>query len=323
MKTHIDLFSGIGGFALAAQWAGFTTIAFSEIDPYANQILKKHWPATPNLGDIRNITAASVADAAKRKSGQSEAGDGWESAGGRSQEIRLDLLTGGFPCQPFSLAGKRGGAADNRHLWPEMLRVIKECRPRWVLGENVPGIIGMELDACLSALEGAGYETGTLIIPACAVDAPHRRDRVWIVAHREKPGLEGADTTRQTCADGRTAKCGSCESVAHCESDGREQGKPHTGGEPSRDGTGPEHRFGDRSEALADASCELRDRCKPNSAGGDEFANVCCRNGIAGWPPEPQICRMANGVPRRVDRLKCLGNAIVPQVAYQLLKLMK
>jgi DNA (cytosine-5)-methyltransferase 1 len=152
--THLDLFSGIGGFAIAAQNAGFETIGFSEIEPYACAVLNKHWPNVKNHGDIKSING-----------------------------IKADLVTGGFPCQPYSVAGKRKGAADDRALWPEMLRVIAEARPAWIVGENVAGIINMELDRVLSDLEALGYATWPLVIPACATDARHRRDRVWIVAH--------------------------------------------------------------------------------------------------------------------------------------------
>lgn len=154
MKTHLDLFSGIGGFALAAQWNGLETIGFSEIEPYACKVLARRWPTVPNFGDIRAFGGTPC-----------------------------DLITGGFPCQPFSCAGKRAGKADDRHLWPHMLRVIAASRPTWVLGENVPGIIGMELDQVLSDLEGLGYATWPVVIPACAVDAPHQRKRVWILAY--------------------------------------------------------------------------------------------------------------------------------------------
>jgi len=175
--THLDLFSGIGGFALAAGRAGFRTIGFSEIDGYASAVLRKHWPGVPNFGDIRNVRG-----------------------------VRADLVTGGFPCQPFSVAGKRRGAGDDRALWPEMLRVIAEVRPGWVLAENVPGIISMELDRVLSDLEGIGYATGTLVVPACALDARHRRERVWIVGHRDGGGREGARLSIRRKGQGATGK---------------------------------------------------------------------------------------------------------------------
>ena len=155
--TFGSLFSGIGGFDLGLERSGMVCKWQSEIDPFCNKVLDKHWPNVKRYGDIKGI-------------------------GGHNLES-VDLICGGFPCQPFSIAGKRRGTEDDRYLWPEMLRVISEVKPSWVIGENVPGIIHMELDKVLSDLEGQGYETQTFIIPACGVDAPHRRDRVWIVGY--------------------------------------------------------------------------------------------------------------------------------------------
>jgi DNA (cytosine-5)-methyltransferase 1 len=163
--THLDLFSGIGGFALAAGWAGFETVGFCDNEPYAQAVLKKHWPNVPIHGDIKTL-------------------DGTAYRG-------VTLLTGGFPCQPFSNAGKRRGKDDDRYLWPQMLRVIQEARPDWIVGENVVGIIGLALDQVCSDLEAEGYEVEPIIIPACGVDAPHRRNRVWIIAG----GGDVADST--------------------------------------------------------------------------------------------------------------------------------
>ena len=189
--THLDLFSGIGGFAIAAQACGYTTIGFCEREPYAQQILKERFGAV-------------LADAGSGRQSEREhlLPDGRKSKGrdlNRCHPPRLhpdiftlngadyagvDLLTGGFPCQPFSVAGKRIGKADDRAIWPEMLRVIREAKPTWIIGENVSGIVTMELDNILSDLEGIGYAAWPLVIPACAVDARHRRDRVWIIARR-------------------------------------------------------------------------------------------------------------------------------------------
>jgi len=155
-KTHLDLFSGIGGFALAARWNGYRTVGFCDNEPYAQAVLKKHWPDVPCHKDIREVR------------GELYAG--------------VTLLTGGFPCQPFSVAGKQRGKDDNRYLWPEMLRVIQEAKPTWIIGENVAGIVNLALDQVCSDLEACGYEVEPIIIPACGVDAPHRRNRVWIVA---------------------------------------------------------------------------------------------------------------------------------------------
>ena len=160
---HLDLFSGIGGFALAARWVGWETVGFCEIDPYCQQVLRKHWPDVPIYDDVRELTGETVG--------------------------HVDIITGGYPCQPFSVAGKRRGEADDRHLWPEFARLIRELRPRWVVGENVAGHINMGLDDVLSDLEGLGYTWEAFVIPACAVNAPHRRDRVWFVADSLGTGI--------------------------------------------------------------------------------------------------------------------------------------
>ena len=164
--THLSLFSGIGGLDLAAEWAGFTSVGQCEWADYPTAILEKHWPAVPRWRDIRTLTKESF----------------YERTGLRT----VDVISGGFPCQPFSVAGQRRGKEDDRYLWPEMLRVISEIRPTWVIGENVAGIVSMELDTVLSDLEALGYACQALIIPACGVNAPHRRYRVAIVAHDDR-----------------------------------------------------------------------------------------------------------------------------------------
>jgi DNA (cytosine-5)-methyltransferase 1 len=156
----LDLFSGIGGFALAAKWIWQEDLeikAFCEIDKYCQKVLQKNFPGVPIYDDIKKLKGKEIGT--------------------------VKLVTGGFPCQPFSIAGKRKGKEDDRYLWPEMFRVIQETRPNWVVAENVTGIINMELDKTLSDLESENYETETFIIPACATDAPHRRDRIWIIAN--------------------------------------------------------------------------------------------------------------------------------------------
>ena len=172
--THLDLFSGIGGFALAAQWNGFRTVAFCEKEPYAQQVLRERFRGVPIHADICTLNGADYRGVA--------------------------LVTGGFPCQPFSVAGKRRGKEDDRHLWPEMLRVIAQARPAWVVGENVAGIINMELDSVLSDLESEGYAARPFVIPACGVDAKHRRNRVWIVAksNAERCGRRAHDQGQET-----------------------------------------------------------------------------------------------------------------------------
>ncbi len=158
--TVLDLFSGIGGFSLAFEAEGFETIGFAEIEEYATKVLKERWPNVPNYGDVRNVTA--------------------------ELNISPDVVTGGFPCQPFSLAGKRGGDADERYLWPECVRVMRELRPRFALFENVTGLLnvdgGRTYNRVLSDLAAVGYHALWNCVPACAVGAPIERDRIWIVA---------------------------------------------------------------------------------------------------------------------------------------------
>lgn len=165
---HLDLFSGIGGFALAAEtvWEGeYENVGFCDNEPFSQAVLKKHWPESKIYGDIKQFIEPPPAD----------------------------LITGGFPCQPFSLAGKRRGKEDDRHLWPEMFRVIRQSAPKWIVAENVSGLLtwngGMVLDEVFADLESEGYEVWPLVLPAASVGAPHRRERVWVVAHSNK----GAD----------------------------------------------------------------------------------------------------------------------------------
>lgn len=284
--THIDLFSGIGGFALAAHWAGFKTEVFCERDEFCQKVLNKHWPAVPVISDIRDF-------------------DGSDYRG-------ADLLTGGFPCQPFSTAGKRQGEADDRFLWPEMLRVISEARPTWIVGENVSGIISMALDGVLADLENEGYSTQSFVIPACGVNAPHRRDRCWILAtHSERSSSAQQERQYQRA-----------ENLNGSQSNGLESG-----------------------DVMAHASRLMRDGSGDSGARwGDEYPERGCGNGTEGrkfiarlgdlahglpgrmaghFDAEPAIPRVAKGIPQRAAKLKALGNAIVPQVAYEILTMIK
>lgn len=327
--THLSLFSGIGGLDLAAERAGFRTVGQCEFADYPYKVLCRHWPDVPKWRDICALNG----------------GDFYDRTGLRT----VDVLSGGFPCQPFSVAGKRRGTEDDRYLWPEMLRVVQELRPAWVVGENVAGIINMALDKVLSDLEAQDYETRAFIIPACGVDAPHRRDRVAIVAwHNDgKPNGREPLIAIPREDEGKNAKpCGVCYDVAHPEGEGigglsvqcREsrqadtdafwrckivansdqpgiQGRQALGNVEIQRENIVEHalRCGECSHVRDPASTRFQNR----TAGeifqpGEEQKPE--RSGW--WPIEPNVGRVAHGVPHRVDRLRCLGNAVVPLQFY-------
>lgn len=301
--THLDLFSGIGGFAIAAGWAGFRTVGFCEIEPYAQAILKERFGAVADAdqGRIRR-------ERASRQEGHAELCcerptlhtdirqlDGRRYAG-------VDLLTGGFPCQPFSVAGKRRGAADDRHLWPEMLRVIGGARPRWIIGENVPGIVKMELDGVLTDLESIGYTVWPVIVPACAVAAYHRRDRVWVVGHTKKrterprlrEGEQGRERRRRLGAPSRH--------VANADHSGRIV--QQEGGQQDK-----RRRAGDQSRHAANAD-------EPGSQGHGRLRQRAdqCAFGLCSWPIEGDwfaqsgMGGTSDGLSTWVDRIEGLSN---------------
>jgi DNA (cytosine-5)-methyltransferase 1 len=265
----LDLFSGIGGFSIGLEEAGFETAAFCEIEDYPRAVIRKHWPDTPIYRDVRQLTGEQL----------------------RADGIVPDLLCGGYPCQPFSVAGRQRGEEDPRHLWPEVHRLIRELRPRWVVCENVSGHIKLGLDEVLSTLEAEGYTCWPFIIPACSVDAPHKRDRVWIVAHADSSS--DRRTSRQyEEADGKVSQRDNgrffdqsgevCAAMADSDSD-----------RPQRSGAEQVYGVGDLSRQSGGGGTDLR----------------------GGWPVEPNVGRVVDGLPRRSHRIKALGNAIVPQIA--------
>ena len=283
--THLDLFSGIGGFALAADrvWPDIQHV-FCEIDPFCQEILKKHWPQSYIYEDIRTLTNATDAGAEGVR---------------RERQDEVFLLTGGFPCQPFSHAGKRKGTSDDRHLWPEMRRVIQEFTPRYVVAENVRGLLsiegGMVFEQVCLDLEALGYEVQPFIIPACAVNAPHRRDRIWIVANAEHKPARNAE---RAGADERssTRVAGSSQNVANAKSGWERSSKP----------------TGDRS--------------------GESEEKTGNRDWLEPWPQvATRLCRLDDGLSEGVSRprgwrnaaLKAYGNAIVPQVAIEIFQALK
>lgn len=317
---HLDLFSGIGGFALAAQWVwgdDHEVVAFCEKDEYCRQVLAKHWPDVPIVEDIRDVKATTHAHGDSEsivpihdKEGSWELGE------------RIDIVTGGFPCQPFSQAGKRDGRSDDRHLWPEMLRVIRLFTPRWVIAENVRGILsiedGMVFEQVCLDLENSGYEVQPFVIPSVAVDAHHRRDRVWFVAHTERTGAGGKS---EDVSDSGCERIQQRRQLTNAE-----EGNPGSRGmveDGVQEGCRPEREDMADTEDVSNGDksrLEKRQRKDSGTAGSIGRAQL---SGVSRWIPEPGVGRVANGVPRRVDRLRGLGNAIVPQVAEKIMITMK
>ena len=288
----ISLFAGIGGFDLGLERAGMQCVGQVEYNPFCLRVLAHHWPEVKRIGDIRNVNGTEFGT--------------------------VDLVCGGFPCQPFSTAGKRRGKEDDRYLWPEMLRVIKAYRPAWVLGENVTGIVNMALDTVLSDLEAQEYKCEAFIIPACAVDAKHERKRVWIIARRRSPDVDDSQSGRRgilhTENIGPTsgeinASCHASEVMAHGNGSGcGERRRP----EPVQ----PEQHSAQCSgQNVPYAVNDGHNRTEGNATeqGRDESNDRIFERGNT-WEPEPGVGRVAHGIPGRVDRLRGLGNAVVPQV---------
>ena len=264
---HVDLCSGIGGFALGFEWAGLSTpVLFCDIEPWCRSVLRKHWPHVPIHSDVKEL-----ANDAERLIPD------------------CDILTAGYPCQPFSVAGKREGEKDDRHIWPYIRQIVAHKRPTWTVFENVYGHISMGLDQVLLDLEAEGYTTRTFVVPAAGVDAPHRRDRVWIVGYTENNGCDrGSEGVGR---EGTESQQDELQLEIWSELSG-----------PSQD------------VAYADSK-GLQRQWKESCGTSKKQHNISntCR-----WETEPDVGRVANGVPKRVDRLKGLGNAIVPQIAQQI-----
>jgi DNA (cytosine-5)-methyltransferase 1 len=286
-----SLFSGIGGLDLGLERAGMNVIWQSEIDPYASRVLKKHWPEVPNYGDIKTINWGDI--------------------------VRPDVICGGYPCQPFSTAGKRKGTDDPRHLWPWVRQAISELRPRYAILENVRGHLSLGGLSVIGELASIGYDTEWRIVSAASVGANHRRDRIVIVAYPQSEPSNGVHNhsrdSQQSQSPAKLRNSGGTQTMADTNSQWRHE------------------------------QCE-REICKPNIRGccqnvANSESTGCNRNRLPvrqktthpvfasggshtrwhkitkNWEIEPNVGRVAYGVPSRVDRLRGLGNAVVPQVA--------
>jgi DNA (cytosine-5)-methyltransferase 1 len=330
----LDLCSGIGGFSLGLEaTGGFETIAFCEFDPFCQKVLNKHWPEVPIYNDLKEISKDE-------------------------ETIRNipehDLICGGIPCQPFSLAGKQKGKEDDRHLWPFMFKIIEQKKPTWVIVENVGGFVNVALDDVCLDLEAEGYATQSFIIPACGVEAPHRRDRIWIIGKRD---VVDSDSTRTGHRHGEVQKENGevQQRNDHAESNHasekqdvvdskRNEHNREIGGRFEEEGGNEEQERKENSTArkssgtsevwlsdnryegsedVADSNSERLQGAKQHGTSTKEYKTS---NSItesfkvdgSQWTVEPRVGRVANGVPNRVDRLKSLGNAIVPQIIYHI-----
>jgi site-specific DNA-cytosine methylase len=275
-KTHVDLFSGIGGFALAARVCGIRTIQFCEYDARCREFLAKAWPGVPCHTDVREFHWG-VADTGCVGSGQDESGRGQE---GRNVDRRTGpvyLLTAGVPCQPASRAGKQRGTADDRWLWPEAVRVISEVRPTWALLENPPGLGDVGLAGVLADVENEGYETRVFSIPACAIGAPHRRERYWIVCrHVADTGHERGRGWPESGTAGQSAVADVRTDMEHAQSAGS-QGHLQTGIADNGDEQGK--RASELTEAARDLAYspvrgQRTDVGTPGSAGHTDLGNA-------------------------------------------------
>jgi DNA (cytosine-5)-methyltransferase 1 len=327
MMAHVDLCSGIGGFALGFEWAGLSKpVLFCDIEPWSRKILAKHWPDVPIAEDVKELASDP-----------------------RRLVPDCDILTAGYPCQPFSVAGKQRGEEDDRHIWPQIFTIVRAKRPNWCVFENVPGHINLGLNQVLSDLEDkAGYAVQTFVVPACAVNAPHRRDRLWIIAHANSQGEPDGTINEQRM-------------VGNTSDDRRNWGATQAGRERAQDFTkqsqsGVRGKSGTSSQNVADTDSSRQQQSHKEMAGrsseqfdsgsfqsredvADTSSGQCKRgsqkqiygqrnlseqprrggeDAHRGWAVEPPVGRVAYGIPGRVDRLKGLGNAIVPQIAMQI-----
>jgi DNA (cytosine-5)-methyltransferase 1 len=297
-----SLFSGIGGIDLGLERAGHRVLWQSEIDNYACRVLKKHWPEIPNLGDVKKINWSEVPN--------------------------VDIIAGGYPCQPFSTAGKRKGKEDPRHLWPYVLDAIRTIRPRYALMENVRGHLTLGFGDVLADLAGCGYSAEWQIISAASVGAPHRRDRLFFVAY---PDGERSHRTEVNSTEGRQSAlvdvAGRGEAVAYSEIFGGDGRRNQSDSETASGRSALQSKTRGSGGIMAETPRQSRKSRRntwhgqsgkhgsSSDAAGDNGFGSRATDDFGEWQTEPGMGRVAHGIPARVDKLRGLGNAVVPQVA--------
>ncbi len=319
--THGSLFSGIGGFDLAAEWMGWKNKFHCEWNEFGQKVLKYYWPESELFTDITKSDFTEYAN-------------------------QIDVLTGGFPCQPYSVAGKRLGKEDERHLWPEMLRAIREIQPRWVVGENVRGLVnwngGLVFEEVQTDLESQGYEVQPFLLPAASVNAPHRRDRVWFVAYSDNK-RRSARLGQIQKEDGeisqRNNNAESCATSIQCNASYTKSGKSREQAERER------WKNIERRNTNTNGNKAERPIHAPNSENSgfetrfegqrkEQLRRGNFGNGIPtdweNFPTVSPICNGDDGLSDRLDSItfpkwrtesiKAGGNAIVPQVVFQIFK---
>jgi len=285
--THGSLFSGIGGFDLAAEWMGWENIFHCEWNPFGQKVLSHYWPNAISYHDITK-TDFTI------------------------HRGQIDLISGGFPCQPYSLAGKRKGKEDERHLWPEMLRAIREIQPRWIVGENVFGLVnwngGLVFNEVQTDLETEGYEVFPYVLPAAAVNAPHRRDRIWFVAYASSLRLEQRQDRTEM---------------------GRGQSQMGREGSAFTNATQTNGKVSDATDTDFTRLHKQYISTKSNQS-PTHSRSFNERGNFSGFPTVAPICNGNDGISNRLDSItfskwrnesiKAGGNAVVPQVVYQIFK---
>ena len=327
--AHVDLCSGIGGFALGFERAGLSKpVQFCDIEPWSRRVLSKHWPDVPIAEDVKELARDPDRNV-----------------------FDCDILSAGYPCQPFSVAGNQKGAEDDRHIWPYIREIVAHKRPAWCVFENVYGHIGLGLDQVLFDLESEGYASRTFVVPACGVDAPHRRDRLWIIAKNvgdtkhdgslatkigrsdeknARGSEEGSEITEQSSRASRSGHDETLSRPSDVANTDSNDGRHISSTKPSERQTRLEYRrggdrqpIGEPKQIVADAdsqrgrlrNAEWQNAEDAGQPSGNQRDNA---RGMGFWDVEPSVGRVAHGIPKRVDRLRGLGNAIVPQIAQRI-----